>query len=189
MTKPYGKLFYIIGASGSGKDTLMRYARNKLAGKQPIIFAHRYITRPVEITGENHITLTEQEFENRRQAHCFAMHWTSHGLFYGIGIEMEQWLNSDLSVVVNGSRAYLPEAIARYPDLIPICIQVSTEVLAQRLRKRGRETEADIQLRLQRAREITVPDYPGLQRLQNDSDLPTAGEHLCQILMQYKGCV
>jgi len=189
MTCQGGQLFYLIGASGSGKDSLMRYARETLAGHQPFIFAHRYITRPVEIVGENHIALTESEFRNRQQAGCFAMHWASHGLFYGIGIEIASWQQAGLDVIVNGSRAYLPEAISRYPDLIPIWIQVSPDILAQRLRKRGRESEAEIQRRLQRASDVRVPDYPALQHVHNDTDLVTAGERLCQILMQYKGCV
>ena len=41
------QLIYIVGASGVGKDSLMHYARQRLNGSEPILFAHRYITRPV----------------------------------------------------------------------------------------------------------------------------------------------
>ncbi len=48
------RLIYVMGASGSGKDSLMRYAREKLAKHSNIVFAHRYITRPADAGGENH---------------------------------------------------------------------------------------------------------------------------------------
>lgn len=81
-----GRLFYVIGPSGSGKDSLMRYARASLAGDPSVVFAHRYITRPMELHGENHVALTETEFDARLAAGLFAMHWESHGLRYGIGL-------------------------------------------------------------------------------------------------------
>jgi ribose 1,5-bisphosphokinase len=40
------RLFYVIGASGAGKDTLLRYARVRVGGSGGVVFAHRYITRP-----------------------------------------------------------------------------------------------------------------------------------------------
>ena len=55
-------------------------------------------------------------------------------------------------VVVNGSRAHLPQAQARYgTSLLPICLQVSPAILRQRLQARGRESETEIAARLERA--------------------------------------
>ena len=45
------RLFYLVGASGSGKDSLLGYARGKLAGAPDVLFAHRYITRPADAGG------------------------------------------------------------------------------------------------------------------------------------------
>ncbi len=81
-------LFYLIGASGSGKDSLMDYARQRLQNR-PLLFAHRYITRPSDFNGENHIALSEEEFFQRLHSGLFAMHWHSHGYHYGIGIEID----------------------------------------------------------------------------------------------------
>jgi len=53
-----GRLFYVIGPFVSSKDSLMRYGRQHLARDPRVVFAHRYITRPVELHGENHIALT-----------------------------------------------------------------------------------------------------------------------------------
>jgi ribose 1,5-bisphosphokinase len=176
-----GKLFYVIGPSGSGKDSLMRYGRERLAADPGVVFAHRYITRPVELHGENHVALTEAEFDARLNAGLFAMHWGSHGLRYGIGREINFWLAKGCNVVMNGSREYLTEARRRYPALTAILVTVSPEILAARLRARGRETEDQISQRIARARQFMRPDGP-LEIIENDAELGAAGERLVQLL-------
>lgn len=176
-----GKLFYVIGPSGSGKDSLMRYGRERLAGSPDVVFAHRYITRPVELHGENHVALSETEFDARLAASLFAMHWGSHGLRYGIGREINLWLAKGCNVVMNGSREYLPEARRGYPALIPVLVAVSPEVLAARLRARGRETEDQITRRLERSRQFVRPEGQ-VETIQNDGELREAGERFVQLL-------
>lgn len=176
-----GTLFYVVGASGSGKDSLLRYARERLAGDTRIVFAHRYITRPVDLDGENHVALSETEFAARLQAGLLAMHWNSHGLRYGIGREINFWLARGCNVVMNGSREYLPEARRLYPALMAILVAVSPEVLAKRLQARGRETEEQITQRIVRARQFMRPEGH-LEIIPNDADLDVAGERLVQIL-------
>lgn len=179
-----GRLFYVIGASGAGKDSLMNAARVKLAGDYPLVFAHRYITRDVELSGENHIALTEQEFANRAARGCFCMHWQSHGLNYGIGIEVQAWLALGLDVVMNGSRRYLTQAIRDFPGLIPLLVDVDLDVLEQRLIKRGRENMQQIKQRLERAQAFNALDCPGLVRLDNNQNLEVGLAKLISILMQ-----
>ena len=176
-----GALFYVIGASGSGKDSLMRYGRERLAGNPGVVFAHRHITRPVELHGEHHVALSEIEFDARLAADLFAMHWDSHGLRYGIGREIHLWLDKGCNVVMNGSREYLPEARRRYPDLHAVMVTVSLEVLAARLRARGRETEAEIAGRLERASLFMRPDGQG-ELIDNDGELHQAGERFVRLL-------
>ncbi|PKO84656.1 MAG: phosphonate metabolism protein/1,5-bisphosphokinase (PRPP-forming) PhnN [Betaproteobacteria bacterium HGW-Betaproteobacteria-11] len=176
-----GKLFYVIGPSGSGKDSLLRYGREHLASDPGVVFAHRYITRPVELHGENHVALTEAEFDARLAAGLFAMHWGSHGLRYGIGREINLWLAKGCNVVMNGSREYLSEARHRYPGLMAVLVTVSPEVLAARLRARGRETEDQISQRIARARQFMRPEG-FLEIIENDAKLCIAGERLVQLL-------
>ncbi len=54
----HGRLFYVVGASGAGKDSLIEYARNALGSRDAVVFAHRYITRPPTARGENHVALS-----------------------------------------------------------------------------------------------------------------------------------
>jgi len=179
-------LFYIVGPSGSGKDSLLRYARAHLAGDPEVVFAHRYITRPVELHGENHVTLTEAEFDARLGAGLFAMHWESHGLRYGIGQEIHLWLARGCHVVVNGSRAYLQQARNRYPELAAVWVEVSADVLEARLRARGRENAAQIVARMARAAQFR-PDGDDVYVVRNDGALEQGGKQLLALINARRG--
>lgn len=159
----------------------MHYARRALASESDYLFAHRYITRPADAGQENHVALSAEEFSARCAANLFAMHWSSHGLRYGIGIEIEQWLDRDMTVVINGSRAYLPEAQMRYPHLVPILVEVPEALLRQRLIERGRESINDIEQRLQRNR--TLRAQVRLSHIvMNDGALSSAGDKLVDLI-------
>ena len=178
-----GNLFYVVGPSGAGKDALIRWVREHLPPTARVVFTHRYITRPVELTGENHISLTEKEFQRLLDIGCFALHWRSHGLSYGIGVEIDGWLAMGLNVVVNGSRAFLNQAIRRYPDLIPVLITVSSDVIRDRLIKRGREGIEQIEERIkQNAEPDKHVDHPNLITVDNSGALEEAGQRLCRII-------
>ena len=178
-----GKLFYVIGASGAGKDSLLRGARGLLAEADGVVFAHRYITRPVELAGENHIALSPEEFQSRLRQGLFAMHWGSHGLHYGIGIEIDDWLSRGLNVVLNGSRAYLPEAARRYPDALhPVLVRVDPRILRARLEARGRESPEAIEERLAGARAFEGLTHPRLIVLDNSGALEQATSVLVEAL-------
>ncbi|MFO0123294.1 MAG: phosphonate metabolism protein/1,5-bisphosphokinase (PRPP-forming) PhnN, partial [Inhella sp.] len=73
-----GRLIYVMGPSGSGKDSLLRQARDTLAqqpgGLARVCFAHRDITRPVGMHAENQIALRAAEFPARCRAGVVAVH-------------------------------------------------------------------------------------------------------------------
>ncbi|WP_269431136.1 ribose 1,5-bisphosphokinase [Photobacterium gaetbulicola] len=145
-----GTLFYVMGASGAGKDSLLQAIRT-LYPKQ-LLVAHRYITRSSQAGGENHIELSIEEFTQRQQQGLFAMSWQANGFYYALGKEVELWLSLGLDVVVNGSRAYLEQAMMDFGyRVVPVIVDVSAEVLEARLYARGRETPDEIVDRLARA--------------------------------------
>lgn len=176
-----GRLFYLVGPSGAGKDALLRYARPRLI-ERPVVFAHRYITRPADSGGENHVALDAQEFQRRLQAGLFAMAWESHGHAYGIGIEVDHWMAQGLDVIVNGSRAYLPQAHARYPEMTVIWISAAREVLQARLAARGRENAEATARRLARAETFAPPQGMPVVAIRNDGALTEAGDQLLRVL-------
>lgn len=149
-----GKLIWLVGPSGSGKDSLLEALRKQ---EHPqMLVAHRYITRPAGAGCENHVALSEHEFFTRAAQHLFALSWHANNLYYGVGMEIDLWLHAGLDVVVNGSRAHLPQAKARYGEsLLPVCLQVSPDILRQRLEQRGRENAREIAQRLERAARYT----------------------------------
>jgi ribose 1,5-bisphosphokinase len=177
------RLYYIIGASGAGKDSLIRWVRARVEGSLPILFAHRYITRPAGQDPENHICLSQAEFLLRREKGLFALSWESHGLYYGIGREIEEWMAKGFRVVVNGSREYLPVATGRYPGLVSILIEARPDILQQRLETRGREQGQDLESRLKRQPFWQEP-AEGLLRVTNNGLLEDAGRALKDILTQ-----
>jgi ribose 1,5-bisphosphokinase len=174
------KLIYVMGPSGAGKDSLLGFARTRLA-TDGVVFAHRYITRP-DGGGENHIALTEAEFELRSRHGLFALQWRSHALRYGIGVEIDQWLALGCTVVVNGSRAYAAEALARYPQMTFVHVEASSEVLAARLASRGRETPEQIAARLARQAPFEVPAGASVERIDNSGRLEDAGDAFVDIV-------
>lgn len=176
------KIVYVMGPSGAGKDSLLAYARGRI-DPNLVVFAHRYITRPADAGGENHVALSAAEFAARQSAGLFALSWESHGLMYGIGVEIDQWLRQDLTVVISGARAAWPTAMTRYRNAIGVVVNTPADVRAARLAKRGREDEAAIRARL--AREIPIYALSGtLYHLDNGGLLSVAGDVFVAILQK-----
>ncbi|MVW79586.1 phosphonate metabolism protein/1,5-bisphosphokinase (PRPP-forming) PhnN [Bordetella sp. 02P26C-1] len=172
------RLIYLMGASGSGKDTLLRLMRAMLQPDEPVLTAHRYITR-ASSDDESSVPLTPSEFQRRRELGCFALHWQSHGLHYGIGIEIDAWLASKALVIVNGSRHHLPIAHARYPRLNAIEITASPEILASRLAHRARENPEQIASRLRQGiHPYRAPEGCRINRLANEGSPQDAAQRL-----------
>ncbi len=145
-----------------------------------VLFAHRYITRKADSTGENHVELSHAEFKIRRAQGLFALDWESHDNKYGIGIEINFWLENGLNVVMNGSRGYLGKAIEKYPELKVIMVSVSEQVLRERLKSRGRENDQGIQKRIERSKEFNSLDIgkSHIINIKNDGSIEEAGNIL-----------
>lgn len=181
-----GQLFYIIGPSGAGKDTLINGLRLRLSAEDNCLICHRYITRPPEARGENHIWLTEEEFGQRVALGSFSLHWAANGLRYGIGSEIDNWLAAGCNVVVNGSRGYLETAQQRYgAKLVPVLIDVASQTLKQRLEARGRESAEQIAQRLQRSEQLREQMPQQTVRIDNNGEPVMAIEQLLTLIQSY----
>jgi ribose 1,5-bisphosphokinase len=176
-----GRLIYVMGPSGAGKDTLLSFARDRLAGA-PVLFAHRYITRAADAGGENHVHLSHEEFRVRADQGLFALQWSSHGLHYGIGVEIDAWMGRGFTVVVNGSREYLQHVATRYPALTAVHVDAQPEVLAARLASRGRETLEEVRARLARRVPLVVPPHVTVTAIDNSGAIEDAARALIELL-------
>ncbi|OSN04638.1 ribose 1,5-bisphosphokinase [Lonsdalea iberica] len=177
------RLIYLIGPSGSGKDSLLDAIR--ASSPKRLLVAHRYITRPADLPGENHVSLTDNEFGQRCRHGLFALHWQAHHNHYAIGIEIDLWLARGLDVVVNGSRGDLKRAQRLYRSrLFPLCLAVSPPILRQRLLTRGRENAGQIEARMQRAQEQQRHVPSDCAILLNNGPLPQTLAQFWQLLSQ-----
>jgi phosphonate metabolism protein PhnN/1,5-bisphosphokinase (PRPP-forming) len=167
-----GRLVYVVGASGSGKDSVIDWARERLPAD--VVVARRTITRPEREYGEQHQPADDALFDAMLERGEFAMHWRANGHRYGIRREID----AGRTVIVNGSREYLPRAAAAYPQLEVVHVTAPAEVLRARLEERAREEADAIEARL--ARRPAVP--PTALEISNAGAIERAGEPLLRFL-------
>ncbi|MGB3289069.1 MAG: phosphonate metabolism protein/1,5-bisphosphokinase (PRPP-forming) PhnN, partial [Burkholderiaceae bacterium] len=141
-----GRLIYLMGPSGSGKDTVLE-GLSHLMG-QGCYLAPRVVTRPHTDTERGSISVSADEFAGMESCGLLAMAWQANGLAYGVPRDINDRLVAGCDVLVNGSRQYLPEARKRYQDLVPVLLCVDEGQLVQRLHARGRESGEQIRARL-----------------------------------------
>jgi ribose 1,5-bisphosphokinase len=178
-----GRLIYVIGPSGAGKDSIITYARERLAGDPAApVFVRRHITRPAASGGEDHIPITAEDFQQECDAGRFALAWRANGHGYGVPAEIDPALAAGRHVVLNGSRAHLPDAAARYAMLKPVLIRIDPSVLRRRLADRGRESAAEIEARVRRALDFARVEHPALAEIANDGTPEQAGEAFLALL-------
>lgn len=161
-----GSFFFVVGPSGAGKDSLIDGARQQLDPAQ-FIFATRTITRPADSGGEAHQACTQSEFAQLEQQGKFLMTWQAHNLSYGLPSTLLDALADGRHVIANGSRAMVAQLSERVPNLVVVEIGAPTEILAQRLAQRGRESAADVAKRLARKTE-PYPEGTHVLRVTND---------------------
>ncbi|SAI71465.1 Ribose 1%2C5-bisphosphate phosphokinase PhnN [Bordetella ansorpii] len=186
------RMIYLMGPSGSGKDTLLRLLRASLGPADPVWIARRSITRPSS-ADEGSIEISEDHYSRMVATGGFALHWRSHGFGYGIGARLDSYLAQGHVVVVNGARRCLTQACERYPALQAVQVTVDPSVLLERLQRRGREDAVQIAGRLADAgMPLDLPAGVTLHRIENN-DVPgkAAGELIALVrrLMAGSGVV
>jgi len=142
-----GRLIYVMGPSGSGKDAVLQ---GLIARGGDYHLARRIVTRPVEAYEAHALSVSFEEFCHLKQRGALAMAWRANGLAYGIPREIDAILDAGHDVLVNGSRAYLPQARARYANLLAVMLTADQHILRLRLQARGRESQDEIDARLAR---------------------------------------
>lgn len=177
MTVAPGAFIAIGGASGVGKDTLIRYARERLVDDR-VLFVQRTITRPAGDAAEAHVGVSEARFAELSAGGAFALSWSAHGLHYGLPIACDAAIHAGKIVVANISRTILPMLEARYARVVPVLVTADRATLVDRLRARGREAEDEIARRAGRAID---PDGRWTV-IANDGPVSEAGDKLLALL-------
>jgi guanylate kinase len=144
-----GTLYLIVGASGSGKDTLIQHT-TRIIGR--VFVPIKYCTRKPrqgEMQGREYRFVSERQF---RKLKLFTK-YEVYGASYGVGTKLLQELSKGYDVFLNISNRLTGEIKARYPRTKVVYVFVSLDKLKERILMRRREDEKSIAERLERARE------------------------------------
>jgi len=156
-TDKTGCMIVVVGPSGAGKDTVIRESLPEISVLPEVSFVKRVVTRPIDIQREDHFSVSAEQFQENITNGEYVVHWTAHGLHYGVLAETVEQVNNGQILIVNGSRAALPDFRKTYPRCLVIWITASSQVLSERLAARGTESIDNIVARLQRA-SLMQPD-------------------------------
>jgi len=178
-----GVFVAIVGPSGSGKDTLINFARTRLADRPEFVFVRRIVTRPADRKSEDHDSLSEAEFDAQERSGGFALAWPAHGLRYGLPASVDADIDAGRVVIANVSRQIVGQIERRYARTAVVALSAAPEIIAQRLAARGREDAAAISQRLARMVDVDALG-PTTVRLDNSGPLVLAGERLVDILQE-----
>ncbi len=181
------RLIYTLGPSGAGKDSLMAWLQQHVPPRAPVHWARRTISRAVQPGGEQHESVDAATFERLHAQHAFALAWQANGLHYGVRHAELAPLLAGAWVLVNGSRAYLPHAVHKYPGLTVLHITASPATLRQRLHARGRETPDMVEHRVRRTTALPPMAHDHVIEIHNDGTLEEAGTRLLQALREMPG--
>jgi guanylate kinase len=145
-----GNLFMVVAPSGAGKSTLV----NALLARDPAIsLSVSYTTRsprPGDQNGREYHFVSVEEFKARRARGEFLESAEVHGNFYAtsrVWIEERVQAGGDVLLEIDWQGARQVKTV--FPESIGVFIlPPSIEALADRLRKRGQDSEAVITRRL-----------------------------------------
>ena len=153
----YGILFVVSAPSGAGKSTLC----DALRQTPDFVYSVSCTTRAPragEIDGEDYHFLSETEFRARVAAREFLEHANVHGRFYGtlrdpIISNLHNGIDVLIDIDTQGAAAIreYDDAFVRQALADVFIMPPDLEELRRRLTKRGTETAAQIELRLQTA--------------------------------------
>ncbi|MEM9444983.1 MAG: guanylate kinase [Verrucomicrobiota bacterium] len=157
MESRNGILFVVSAPSGAGKSTLCYNLRHT----PEFVFSVSCTTResrPGEVDGEDYFFISRKEFQRRIEEGKFLEYAKVHGNYYGtLRSEVVQHLKVGhdvmLDVDVVGARTLrgLEDPFIQQALIDVFILPPSLEVLEKRLRKRGTESDEQIQTRLENA--------------------------------------
>ena len=148
-----GKLFVISGASGVGKSTVLAKV---MEGREDLKFSVSATTRPPrpgEQDGVNYYFVTHEQFRKMIEEDAFLEYDAHMDNYYGTpAAQVDEKLEKG-SVILDIEPVGAFNVRAKRDDAVLIFITApSMEILEQRLRGRGDTSEAQMALRLERAR-------------------------------------
>lgn len=155
-----GRLVLVVGPSGAGKDTLLRFAKAACVDNENIVFPRRMITREASASEDNE-EVGAGTFQEALARNEFAIHWEAHGHCYALPRAIDDDIRAGRTVVANVSRTVIAAMRRGYAEIAVVSITAPPNVLAERLAMRGRSSDGRIERRLHRTVEdaAAAPDF------------------------------
>jgi guanylate kinase len=150
-----GRLIIISAPSGAGKGTVIREVTRLRPEIKYSVSATTRAPRPGEVNGEHYYFVDAAEFDAMAARGEFLEHESYVGNSYGtprgpIERNMDEGIDTILEIEVKGAR----QVREKIPDVISIFLAVpDEEELHRRLTGRGKMDEAELESRIQTARE------------------------------------
>ena len=181
------RLFVISGPSGAGKGTLLAELLKQRPDLGLTVSATTRSPRPGEVDGTSYYFLSDEEFRRRIAAGEFVEWAEVHGHLYGTLVsEVKRLLAKGHSLVLEIDVQGALNVRKVYPDAVLVFIEPpSLQVLEERLRGRGTEDEASIELRLKNARhEMELADQYDVRIVNNTVD--RAAQELGSVMRRFE---
>ncbi len=185
---PRAGLFVVSAPSGAGKTTL---CTRMLKQFPELSFSISHTTRAPRVNerhGVDYFFITPELFKIRIKQNAWAEWAEVHGNYYGtsrafITESLEQGHSLLLDIDVQGAR----QIRKAYPRAVTIFIKApSVEILEERLRKRGTDTDEVIARRLENALH-EMADLPLFQHVIVNDDVDTAARKMAAVIAGFKG--
>lgn len=157
---PDGTLFIVSGPSGAGKTTLIQRVRDELAPLNiELYFSVSHTTRRArtgEIPGLSYHFVSDEEFQAMNNRGEFLEHAHVHAHWYGTSRgEVSGRLRDGQDVILDidyqGAKQIAEDPELKSRSLSVFIFPPALDALEQRLRQRGVNSEAEIELRLKKA--------------------------------------
>lgn len=140
-----GKIFYLMGKSGSGKDTMYKYVKEQMPELKTIVI---YTTRPIrsdEVDGvAYHFSDDEklQEFQMAGKVIELREYNTIHGIWKYFTVDDGQFNTEDHLIAIGTLESYVKmKEYFGTEKLIPLYIEVEDGLRLERALKRERKQE------------------------------------------------
>ena len=156
-----GILIVLSGPSGTGKDSILRELKNMRDDFEISVSCTTRKPRPGEVHGKDYYFLTKSEFMNKVDAGDMLEWATFCDNYYGTPKhELENRLSEGLNIILEIEVQGAAHVIRNSSEAVSIFVlPPSVQVLKQRLKNRGLDSDKAIEMRTREAeREISLAE-------------------------------
>jgi ribose 1,5-bisphosphokinase len=174
-----GFFIAIVGASGVGKDSLIRALERKLP-EESFHFPRRVVTRPPD-ANESNLFLDADAFEKSAERGEFVLAWAANGHSYALPESVGAAIRAGRHVVANLSRKVIPILRGTFPRVLVVHVTADRSIVEARLLARGREGACEREERVLRGLALDAEVHADI-RIENNGALDESAERLRAVL-------